>query len=65
MPPRSEETPSVSKDSLDFLREGLRLFVQVFIELEISDLIEAVPHERSTNRRSYRNGYRRRTWNTR
>jgi hypothetical protein len=48
----------------DFLREGLRVLVQAFIELEISCVIEATPHERSSNRRSYRNGYRRRTWMT-
>ncbi len=70
MPRRSENTPSVQivsvdvKANVNFLREGLRLLVQVFIELEISDIIEATPHERSSNRRSYRNGYRRRTWMT-
>ncbi len=70
MSSRSEDTPSVQISSLDitanveFLREGLRVLVQVFIELEISEVIEANPHERSSNRRSYRNGYRRRTWMT-
>lgn len=70
MPPRSEDKPSVQIVSVDvtanaeYLREGLRLLVQVFIELEITDVIEATPHERSSNRRSYRNGYRRRTWMT-
>jgi len=70
MPSRSENKPSVQIVPIDvmadvnFLREGLRLLVQVFIELEISDVIEATPHERSSNRRSYRNGYRRRTWMT-
>jgi len=68
--PSRENKPSVhivSVDvtaNVDFLREGLRLLVQVFIELELSDVIEASPHERSSNRRSYRNGYRRRTWVT-
>lgn len=70
MAPRANETPSAKLMSVDikadveFLREGLRLLVQVFIELEISNVIEATPHERSSNRRSYRNGYRRRTWMT-
>jgi len=70
MSARPEQTPSVQIKSVDvaanveFLREGLRVLVQVFIELEISDMIEANPHERSSNRRSYRNGYRRRTWMT-
>lgn len=40
------------------------MLVQSFIELEISSQIEAAPHERNHNRRSYRNGYRRRTWMT-
>jgi hypothetical protein len=68
--PRHENKPSVQIVSVDvtanvdFVREGLRLLVQVFIELELSDVIEASPHERSSNRRSYRNGYRRRTWMT-
>ena len=70
MPPRLEDKPAVQIVSMDvtanvdFLREGLRLLVQVFIEFEISDVIEATPHERSSSRRSYRNGYRRRTWMT-
>ncbi|MBI1280297.1 MAG: hypothetical protein GC179_19380 [Anaerolineaceae bacterium] len=70
MPSRSEDKPSVQIKTVDvtadveFLREGLRVLVQVFIELEISEVIEANPHERSSNRRSYRNGYRRRTWMT-
>lgn len=65
-----EDTPSFKIISVDspvnrnFLREGLRLLVQSFIEFEIADVIEAAPHERSSNRRSYRNGYRRRTWLT-
>src|SRR4051794_36667838 len=70
MPSRSENKPSFQIVSVDvtndveFIREGLRLLVQVFTELEITDVIEATPHERSSNRRSYRNGYRRRTWMT-
>ncbi len=65
-----EDTPSFEIITVDspvnrnFLREGLRLLVQSFIEFEIADVIEAAPHERSSNRRSYRNGYRRRTWLT-
>jgi hypothetical protein len=65
-----QDTPSFKIISVDspvnrnFLREGLRLLVQSFIEFEIADVIEAAPHERSSNRRSYRNGYRRRTWLT-
>ncbi len=68
--PQRENKPSVQIVSVDvtanvdFLREGLRLLVQVFIEMELNDVIEASPHERSSSRRSYRNGYRRRTWMT-
>lgn len=70
MPQRTKDKPSVQILSMDvtanvpFLREGLRVLVQAFIELEISSVIEATPHERSSNRRSYRNGYRRRIWPT-
>lgn len=53
-----EHDPVISND---FLRQGLRLLVQLFVELEISSQIDALPHERSQSRRSYRNGYRRRS----
>lgn len=56
--------PSLPDDKADFLREGLRILVQAFIELDIASMIDATPHQRSTNRRSYRNGYRRRAWST-
>lgn len=46
------------------LRDGLEALVQVLIEVETSAFIAAVPHERSTHRRTYRNGYRRRTLST-
>lgn len=59
MPLRSEH---ISSASVEYLRQGLSLLVQLFIELEISSQIEAAPHERNQSRRSYRNGYRRRTW---
>lgn len=71
MPSRLEHKPSVnSKQAADdaataeFLRQGIRLLIQMFIELEISNQIEAAPHERNHTRRSHRNGYRRRTWIT-
>lgn len=59
MPSRSEH---ISSSNVEYLRQGLSLLVQLFIELEISSQIEAAPHERIQSRRSYRNGYRRRTW---
>ncbi len=70
MPSQPEHAPSTTTASvddsahLDFLRQGLRLLVQSFIEMEISSVIEAAPYERNQSRRSYRNGYRRRTWLT-
>ena len=49
----------------DALREGLRWLVQQLIELEVSDVIGAQRYERTETRRTYRNGYRPRRWDTR
>lgn len=49
----------------DFAREALRLMVQLLMELEVSNLIQAIPYERKDERRAYRNGYRKRVWRTR
>jgi putative transposase len=49
----------------DFAREALRLMVQLLMELEVSNLIQAIPYERKDERRAYRNGYRKRIWRTR
>ena len=49
----------------DFLREGMRLLAQLAIELEAEQVIGAGRYERSPHRRTYRNGYRDRVWETR
>ena len=49
----------------DVLREGIRVLSQALMETEVAGLIGADRHERSTDRTAYRNGYRRRTWDTR
>lgn len=54
----------VEPDS-EFLREALRMMVQALMELDVSTVIDASPYERRDNRLAYRNGYRRRIWQTR
>jgi transposase-like protein len=49
---------------VQYLREALRLFVELLMELEISATIEAVHYERKRARKAYRNGYRERKWRT-
>jgi len=49
----------------DFLREGVQLLTQMLIELEAEDQIGAAKYERSPGRKTHRNGYRERTWETR
>lgn len=45
-----------------FLRETLRVTLQLLMEMEVSSAIEASPYERNDERRAYRNGYRKRVW---
>jgi transposase-like protein len=45
-----------------FLRETLRVMLQVLMEMEVRAAIEASPYERNDSRRAYRNGYRERVW---
>ena len=45
-----------------FLRETLRVMLQVLMEMEVRAAIEASPYERNGSRRAYRNGYRERVW---
>jgi hypothetical protein len=61
----STMTEPVSTVPIDLQREALRLLIQTMIELEVSRWLEASPHERSQNRRAYRNGYRQRQWRSR
>jgi len=49
----------------DFLREGVRVLSQALMELEVSEQLGAGKHERTENRKGYRNGYRERMWDTR
>jgi putative transposase len=49
----------------DFLREGARLLAQMAMELEVSQQIGAGKYERTPERKTQRNGYRDRDWDTR
>jgi putative transposase len=49
----------------DFLREAVQLLSQMLIELEAEQEIGAAKHERTKSRTNHRNGYRKRTWETR
>ena len=50
---------------LDALREGVRLLAQALMELEVSEEIGAERYQRTKERKTYRNGYRKRRWDTR
>jgi putative transposase len=49
----------------DVLREGIRVLSQALMESEVAGLIGADRYERTSDRHTYRNGYRLRTWDTR
>ena len=49
----------------DVLREGIRVLSQALMESEVAGLIGADRYERTSDRQTYRNGYRLRTWDTR
>ena len=53
------------ENDIDFLREAVETLAQSLIELEASQAIGAEPYERRTERATYRNGHRSRTWDTR
>jgi putative transposase len=50
---------------VDALKEGVHLLAQELMELEVKDKTGAERYERSGERRTYRNGYREREWDTR
>lgn len=50
---------------VDFLREGVRVFSQALMELEVTRHIGAERHARTPERTGQRNGYRERRWDTR
>jgi putative transposase len=49
----------------DFLKESVRLMSQMVMELEAQQQTGACRHERTPERKTYRNGYRGRIWATR
>jgi putative transposase len=49
----------------DVLREGIRVLSQALMESEVAGRIGADRYERTSDRHTYRNGYRLRTWDTR
>ncbi len=49
----------------DFLREGIAVLTRALMELESSQQVGAGRYERSKERRTQRNGYRERVWETR
>ena len=50
---------------VDVLREGIKFLAEALMELEVSEQIGAGRYERSATRKTYRNGYRDREWDTR
>jgi putative transposase len=52
-------------DNVDFLREGLRVFSEAVMELEVTQHVGAERHARTERRTGRRNGYRERRWDTR
>lgn len=53
------------EDGADFLREGLMVLAEAFMELEVKEKTGAEPYQRSDERCNYRNGYRERSWDAR
>lgn len=49
----------------DFLRELTEFMLNRIMEADVTQRINAEPHERSDERETYRNGYRDRQYNTR
>ena len=49
----------------DVIRESVRAVAQELMEAEISELIDAERGERTEDRATHRNGYRRRRWDIR
>lgn len=53
------------EEDADFLREGMRVFAQAVMELEVTQHVGAERHARTAGRTGQRNGYRERPWDTR
>ena len=54
----------MNKDA-DFLRQSVELLSQLLMEVEVEQQVGAKKHERTGKRSNYRNGYRKRSWETR
>lgn len=52
-------------DDADFLREGVQVFSEALMELEVTAHVGAERHARTPERTGQRNGYRERRWDTR
>ncbi len=52
-------------EDVDFLREGMRVFSEAVMELEVTAHVGAERHARTAERTGQRNGYRERRWDTR
>lgn len=50
---------------VDFLRQAVKAMAEALMELEVAAKLGAAPHERTAERTGYRNGHRRRDWDTR
>ncbi len=53
------------EDDVDFLREGMRVFAEAVMEVEVTQHVGAERHARTATRTGQRNGYRERAWDTR
>src|SRR6188472_3125004 len=57
---------AMADGDVDFLREGVRVLAQAFMEAEVTALTGAAHGERAPETRlTHRNGYRERRWHTR
>lgn len=52
-------------EDADFLRQAVELLSQLLMEVEVEQQVGAKKHERSEKRSNYRNGTRKRSWETR
>src|SRR5918912_2877141 len=52
-------------EDVEFLREGVRVFGEALMELEVTRHVGAERHARTPERTGQRNGYRERDWDTR
>jgi transposase-like protein len=54
-----------AEQDADFLREGIQALTQALMEVQVSQQVGAERYEQSPERKTYRNGYRERPWQTR